>query len=70
MKVRMTELKPRRNRNVVNCQMMHNDTKIMGPDHEFDTTSWTLIRAVGDVNASLQENLAAVREQVQLRPLG
>ena len=30
---------------------MHNDTKIMGPDHEFDTTSWTLIRAVGDVNA-------------------
>jgi len=31
--------------------MMHNDTKIMGPDHEFDTTSWTLIRAVGDVNA-------------------
>jgi hypothetical protein len=23
----------------------------MGPDHEFDTTSWTLIRAVGDVNA-------------------
>jgi RNA polymerase sigma factor (sigma-70 family) len=31
--------------------MMKNDTKILGPNHEFDTTSWTLIRAVGDVNA-------------------
>jgi RNA polymerase sigma factor (sigma-70 family) len=31
--------------------MMKNDTKILGPNHEFDTTSWSLIRAVGDVNA-------------------
>src|SRR5688572_13058246 len=30
---------------------MKNDTKILGPNHEFDTTSWSLIRAVGDVNA-------------------
>jgi RNA polymerase sigma factor (sigma-70 family) len=30
---------------------MKNDTKILGPSHEFDTTSWSLIRAVGDVNA-------------------
>lgn len=31
--------------------MMKNDTRILGPNHEFDTTSWSLIRAVGDVNA-------------------
>jgi len=31
--------------------MMKNDTKILGPNHEFDTTSWSLIRAVGDVQA-------------------
>src|SRR6185295_5391837 len=30
---------------------MKNDTKILGPGHEFDTTSWSLIRAVGNVNA-------------------
>jgi RNA polymerase sigma-70 factor (ECF subfamily) len=30
---------------------MKNDTRILGPGHEFDTTSWSLIRAVGDVNA-------------------
>ena len=30
---------------------MKNDTKILGPNHEFDTTSWSLIRAVGDVQA-------------------
>ena len=31
--------------------MMKNDTRILGPNHEFDTTSWSLIRAVGDVHA-------------------
>ena len=31
--------------------MMKNDTRILGPNHEFDTTSWSLIRAVGDVQA-------------------
>jgi RNA polymerase sigma-70 factor (ECF subfamily) len=30
---------------------MKNDTRILGPNHEFDTTSWSLIRAVGDVHA-------------------
>jgi RNA polymerase sigma factor (sigma-70 family) len=30
---------------------MKNDTRILGPNHEFDTTSWSLIRAVGDVQA-------------------
>lgn len=30
---------------------MKNETRILGPGHEFDTTSWSLIRAVGDVNA-------------------
>ena len=30
---------------------MKNDTRILGPNHEFDTTSWSLIRAVGDVGA-------------------
>ena len=31
--------------------MMKNDTRILGPNHEFDTTSWSLIRAVGEVHA-------------------
>ena len=30
---------------------MKNETRILGPGHEFDTTSWSLIRAVGDVHA-------------------
>ena len=30
---------------------MKTDTRILGPNHEFDTTSWSLIRAVGDVHA-------------------
>lgn len=30
---------------------MNNDTKIMGPGHEFATTRWSVIQAVGDLNA-------------------
>lgn len=28
-----------------------NDTEMMGPNHNFQTTSWTLVRSVGDVKA-------------------
>src|SRR5262245_4095517 len=52
MKVRPLDLPPRRPPDVVDRRlMMHNDTKIMSTDHDFDTTSWTVIRQVGDVNA-------------------